>query len=60
MTSWLGSQTELFRIDVFDNVKSSQGAFSIFFIADDLIDSLQIELNSGTSANLFSESSTAI
>ena len=60
MTSGLAVKQNFSGIDVFDNVKSSQGAFSIFSIADDLIDSLQIELNSGTSANLFSKSSTAI
>lgn len=60
VTSGLAVKQNFSGIDVFDNVKSSQGAFSIFSIADDLIDSLQIELNSGTSANLFSESSTAI
>ena len=60
VTSGLAVKQNFSGIDVFDNVKSSEGAFSIFSIADDLIDSLQIELNSGTSANLFSKSSTAI
>jgi len=47
-------------LDVFQTVPGSDGNFSIFEAVDDLIQSLKVELNGGTSDNLFDTASSTV
>ncbi len=45
-------------LDVFQTVNSGDGNFSVFEVVDDLIESLDGELNSGQTSNLFANASS--
>lgn len=46
--------------DVFNNIKNENGSFSVFEVVDDLISSLEIDLNSNISSNIFKTSTSAV
>ena len=60
VTPGLSVKQNLSGLDVFQAVKSENGAFSVFEVVDDLIESLGGELNSGQTSNLFNSTSSVI
>lgn len=53
ITPGLAVKQNFSGLDVFDTVKNNDGTFSVFEVVDDLINSLEIDLNSNVSSNLF-------
>ena len=60
MTEALAVKQNFSGFDVFNNIKNENGSFSVFEVVDDLISSLEIDLNSNISSNLFKTSTSAV
>ena len=60
VTPGLSVKQNLSGLDVFQAVKNENGAFSVFEVVDDLIESLGGELNSGQTSNLFNSTSSVV
>ena len=58
VTPGLSVKQNLSGLDVFQTVNSGDGNFSVFEVVDDLIESLDGELNSGQTSNLFASTSS--
>ena len=58
VTPGLSVKQNLSGLDVFQTVNSGDGNFSVFEVVDDLIESLDGELNSGQTSNLFANASS--
>ena len=55
VTPWLSVKQNFSGMEVFQKIEGSDGDFSIFNLVDDIIESLEIDLNSGKSSNLFQD-----
>ena len=53
VTPGLSVKQNFSGMEVFQKIEGSDGDFSIFNLVDDIIESLEIDLNSGKSSNLF-------
>ena len=60
VTKGLAVKQNFSGLDVFDNIQDQDGAFSVFEVVDDLIASLEIDLNSNVSSNIFKNTSSAV
>lgn len=60
VTQGLAVKQNFSGLDVFDNIQDQDGAFSVFEVVDDLIASLEIDLNSNVSSNIFKNTSSAV
>jgi flagellar hook-associated protein 3 FlgL len=60
VTEALAVKQNFSGFDVFNNIRNQDGSFSIFEVVDDLISSLEIDLNSNVSSNIFNNSDTAV
>ena len=60
VTQGLAVKQNFSGLDVFDNIQDQDGAFSVFEVVDDLIASLEIDLNSNVSSNLFKNTGAAV
>ena len=60
VTEALAVKQNFSGFDVFNNIKNENGSFSVFEVVDDLISSLEIELNSNISSNIFKTSTSAV
>jgi len=60
VTEALSVKQNFSGFDVFNNIQNENGSFSIFEVVDDLISSLEIDLNSNVSSNIFNNSDTAV
>ena len=55
VTPGLSVKQNFSGMEVFQKIEGSDGDFSIFNLVDDIIESLEIDLNSGKSSNLFQD-----
>lgn len=55
VTPGLSVKQNFSGVEVFQKIEGSDGDFSIFNLVDDIIESLEIDLNSGKSSNLFQD-----
>ena len=60
VTEALAVKQNFSGFDVFNNIKNENGSFSVFEVVDDLISSLEIDLNSNISSNIFKTSTSAV
>ena len=60
VTEALAVKQNFSGFDVFNNIKNENGSFSVFEVVDDLISSLEIDLNSNISSNIFKTSTAAV
>ena len=60
VTEALAVKQNFSGFDVFNNIRNQDGSFSIFEVVDDLISSLEIDLNSNVSSNIFNNSDSAV
>ncbi len=60
VTEALAVKQNFSGFDVFNNIKNENGSFSVFEVVDDLISSLEIDLNSNISSNIFNTSTSAV
>ena len=60
VTEALAVKQNFSGFDVFNNIKNENGSFSVFEVIDDLISSLEIDLNSNISSNIFKTSTSAV
>ena len=60
VTEALAVKQNFSGFDVFNNIKNENGSFSVFEVVDDLISSLEIDLNSNISSNVFKTSTSAV
>ena len=60
VTEALAVKQNFSGFDVFNNIQNENGSFSIFEVVDDLISSLEIDLNSNISSNIFNNSNSAV
>ena len=60
VTEALAVKQNFSGFDVFNNIQNQNGSFSIFEVVDDLISSLEIDLNSNISSNIFNNSNSAV
>ena len=60
VTQGLAVKQNFSGLDVFDNIQDQDGTFSVFEVVDDLIASLEIDLNSNVSSNIFKNTSSAV
>lgn len=60
VTEALAVKQNFSGFDVFNNIKNENGSFSVFEVVDDLISSLEIDLNSNISSNIFKSSTSAV
>ena len=60
VTEALAVKQNFSGFDVFKNIKNENGSFSVFEVVDDLISSLEIDLNSNISSNIFKTSTSAV
>ena len=60
VTEALAVKQNFSGFDVFNNIRNQNGSFSIFEVVDDLISSLEIDLNSNISSNIFNNSNSAV
>ena len=60
VTETLAVKQNFSGFDVFNNIKNENGSFSVFEVVDDLISSLEIDLNSNISSNIFKTSTSAV
>ena len=60
VTEALAVKQNFSGFDVFNNIQNENGSFSIFEVVDDLISSLEIDLNSNISSNIFNNTNSAV
>lgn len=60
VTEALAVKQNFSGFDVFNNIKNENGSFSVFEVVDDLISSLEIDLNSNISSNIFKTSTSSV
>ena len=60
ITKALAVKQNFSGLDVFDNIQDQNGSFSVFEVVDDLITSLEIDLNSNVSSNIFNDTDSAV
>ena len=60
VTEALAVKQNFSGFDVFNNIRNQNGSFSIFEVVDDLISSLEIDLNSNISSNIFNNTNSAV
>ena len=60
VTQGLAVKQNFSGLEVFDNIQDQDGSFSVFEVIDDLITSLEIDLNSNVSSNIFKDSGSAV
>jgi flagellar hook-associated protein 3 FlgL len=60
ITQGLAVKQNFSGLEVFDNIQNEGSSFSIFGVVDDLIASLEIDLNSNVSSNILNGSGSAI
>ena len=60
VTEALAVKQNFSGFDVFNNIQNQNGSFSIFEVVDDLISSLEIDLNSNISSNIFNNTNSAV
>lgn len=60
ITQGLAVKQNFSGLEVFDNIQNEGSSFSIFEVVDDLISSLEIDLNSNVSSNILNGSGSAI
>ena len=58
VTPGLAVRQNFSGLEVFQKISGLDGDFSVFEVVDNLIDSLEIDLNSGKSSNLFKDTQT--
>jgi flagellar hook-associated protein 3 FlgL len=60
ITQGLAVKQNFSGLEVFDNIQNLGSSFSVFEVVDDLIASLEIDLNSNVSSNILNSSGSAI
>ena len=60
ITQGLAVKQNFSGLEVFDNIQNQGSSFSVFEVVDDLIASLEIDLNSNVSSNILNSSGSAI
>ena len=60
VTEALAVKQNFSGFDVFNNIQNENGSFSIFEVVDDLISSLEIDLNSNISSNIFNNTNSTV
>ena len=60
VTQGLAVKQNFSGLEVFDNIQDQDGSFSVFEVIDDLISSLEIDLNSNVSSNIFKDARSAV
>jgi len=60
VTEGLAVKQNFSGLEVFDNIQNQNGSFSVFEVVDDLIASLEINLNSNVSSNILDASGSSI
>jgi len=60
VTEGLAVKQNFSGLEVFDNIQNQNGSFSVFEVVDDLIASLEINLNSNVSSNILGASGSSI